>query len=146
MLGPRALGLRVVVYTTATSPRGRSRGGRRVPRAVVTRLPSGVHMLATGGGRKLGWRAGEPAPRAPRVGVTERRKTRARLTWRAHMSAPFAILGHARGKQRGGGPKWKSEAQLAFIPFSFYFLLFYLFLLSKFKLQFKFKLYGTFVH
>jgi hypothetical protein len=41
----------------------KSGGGRRVPRVTVTRLPGGVHMLATGGGRKLGWRAGEPAPR-----------------------------------------------------------------------------------
>jgi hypothetical protein len=35
----------------------------------VERLPRGPHMLATGGGRKLGWRAREPTPLAPLVGA-----------------------------------------------------------------------------
>jgi hypothetical protein len=63
---------------------------------------------------------------APRVGVTERRKTRARLTWMAHMSAPPAVLG--RAVFISGRPKWVQLAQLGvsfisllYFPFSPFF-------------------------
>jgi hypothetical protein len=51
------------------------------------------------------------------------------------------------GRVRGffGWAELVTEAQLG-VSFLFYFLFFYLFLHSKFKLQFKFKLCGTFVH
>jgi hypothetical protein len=59
-------------------------------------------MLATSGGRKLGWRAGEPAPWAPLVGA------RSPLMGRADVDRSWA-----RGE--GLGPD-------AVFPFSFVFI------------------------
>jgi hypothetical protein len=137
VLGPRALGLRVVVYTAATSPCGRSGGGRQVPRAAVTRLPGGVHMLATGGRRKLGWRAGEPAPRAPYVGARKEPASARESTGGCPVGPSCQ---RARKNELGRVDEFRNWAELKdFGPkrsssYSFYFLF-----LFSFHFPFKFK-------
>jgi hypothetical protein len=63
---------------------------------------------------------------------------RARLTWRAHMSAPSAVLGCAMIVS--GGPKWVQLAQLelGLLYFLFFLLLLFYFYFEIQILDFKF--------